>query len=419
MRNEHLFPTLDEARTRILSSIDVLGTQEAGGWCCAGRVLRQQIRSVIDCPQVDISLRDGYCLKAGLASAASTTNPVTLPVKGKSTPGREPSLVQTGTCAVITTGAPLPDGADAVVKYEDVEEREDSITITHAVRPGDYVRKRGEVARKGDIILEPGRLIDSTVEGVVVSLGPEVFEVSLQPRAGVIATGDELVPACAEVPPYSVRNSNTPVLFDLLADNGCELGFEGWSDDKEDSIVHELEWCLDDDPCDLVIISGGISGGRYDFVPAALERIGARILLRGIRMRPGKPLLFAKKGSTVFFAVPGNPVSVVVTFHMVIKPTVYAMQGREDCEPVALKAKCGEAFERKSAYTTFAPGVLDSDLEVRPARFLGSGDIGSLVEANCLVCVPEDVPAIDAGEIADVYPIGHIRTAGRKARRGS
>ena len=414
MRDEHLFASLDDARRRVLDNVRIVGTEKVGLADALGRVLRQRVVSDIDYPRADLSSMDGYCLDSRDASGASTSKPLTLPVRGVSTPGAEPPRLEPETCVLITTGAPLAAGADTVIKYEDVMENREgaevaSITLSRPVPPGECVRKRGEVTRKGSTVLEPGKLINPQVLGILASFAGEPYEVSRRPLAGVLATGDELMPPGRDPAPLAIRDSNSPTLAGMLEDAGCRVLRAGRTEDTETRIVRELEACAD---CDIVMISGGVSGGRFDFVPAALERLGARIVFRGVRMRPGKPVLFAIGGDTFYFGLPGNPVSVVVSFHMLFRPAILAMLGRPDCMPVSVRATAAGVFVRKPPYMSFAPAVLASDLTVRPVRYLGSGDIVSLAEANALVCVPEDVDEIGAGGAAEAYPLGWFKGGG-------
>lgn len=416
MRDEHLFASLDEARRIILGRIRVVGTEKVALADAPGRVLRGKVVSDIDYPRADVSSMDGYCLDSRLTASASGESPVTLPVRGKTTPGAEPPLAEPGACVLITTGAPLAGGADAVVKYEDVlehrgEREVESITISEPVRPGTYVRKRGEVVGKGATVLEPGQVITPEVLGILASFGQGPYDVSRRPRAGVLATGDELVNPGADLGRYSIRDSNSPTLAGLLEEAGCDVIRAEHAADTEDGIAADLERYGD---CDVVMISGGVSGGRFDFVPACLERIGTEIIMRGVKVKPGKPVLFAVKGRAHYFGVPGNPVAAVVAYRLLFKPAVLAMMGRSDYLPVSMKAKAAGAFGKKSPYVSFAPGVLGSDLTVKPTRFLGSGDIMALAGANALVCVPADVDGIAAGDTVRVYPFAPLRRGGKR-----
>ena len=416
MRDEHLFASLDEARSILLDRVRLLGTEKVSLAAAGGRVLRARVISDIDYPRADVSSMDGYCLDSSLARAASRESTVTLPVSGKSTPGAAPPRAEPGSCVLITTGAPLAAGTDTVVPYESVIEHLDGeevagITISAPLEAGEYVRRQGEVVRKGESVLEAGQVVTPEVLGILASFAGGPVEVSLRPRAGVLATGDELVAAGAELPAYSIRDSNSPTLAGLLRAAGCEVAWAAHAADTEAGIAADLERCSD---LDVVMISGGVSGGRFDFVPACLERIGAEVVMRGVKVKPGKPVLFAVRGRTHYFGVPGNPVSSVVSFHMLFRPAVLAMMGRSDCLPVWLEARAAGDFPKKSPYLTFAPGVLSSDLNVRPARYLGSGDIMSLAGANALVSVPEGQEGVKAGEKVRVYPIRELKHGGEE-----
>jgi molybdopterin molybdotransferase len=411
MRDEHKFSSLEDARRTLISRVPVAGAEEVALAGALGRVLRQRVTCDIDYPRADVSAMDGYCLSSRDTAQASAEAPLTLPVRGRSTPGAAPPAVVRGSCALITTGAPIARGADAVVMYEDVVEEEggESITLLRPVEPGAFVRRKGEVVSAGSVVLEPGIPITPAVLGILASFLGGPCKVTRRLRAGVLATGDELAPPGGTPGPYCIRDSNSPALAAMLESPGCEVVSAGRARDDVGAIVRGLR---DLETCDVVVVSGGVSGGRFDLVPECLEEIGAEVLLRGVRMTPGKPFIFASRGDTVYFGVPGNPVSAVVALHMLIRPAVLAMMGRRDYEPVGLRAVCAGAFPRKRGYTTYSPGIMDTDLSVRPARFLGSSDIMSLAEANVLVCVPEEVEEIGAGETALVYPMGWFRQAG-------
>ncbi|MGD9401729.1 MAG: molybdopterin molybdotransferase MoeA [bacterium] len=418
MRDEHLFATPDEARRIMLDHVRLMDTERVRLAGALGRVLRAPILSDIDYPRSDVSSMDGYCLASEGTAGASGASPLRFPVRGKSTPGAEPPRCEPGTCVLITTGAPLAKGADAVARYEDVTEHGEggevkgevtSIDIRKPVPPANYVRRQGEVIRKGDAVLEPGALVTPQALGILASFAAGPYEVSRRPRAAVLATGDELLPSGAALGPYSIRDSNSPTLAGMLESAGCDVAVSESAGDNQEVITGFLD---DRGDCDVVMISGGVSGGRFDFVPACLERIGARIILRGVKMTPGKPVLFALRGDTAYFGVPGNPVSAVVSLLMLIRPFILAMLGRTDYLPVSIEARCSGAITRKTPYVTFTPGLLTSDMVVTPMRFLGSGDIMSLAGANALISIPEDRDEVAAGDVARVYPFDLIKQGG-------
>lgn len=422
MKDEHLFASPDEARRILVDHVSVIGTERVPLEGALGRVLRERILSDIDYPRTDVSSMDGYCLAYDDTAGASAASPLRFPVAGRSTPGADPPGCEPGTCVLITTGAPLVRGADTVVRYEDVTEHREngdvtgeakgevkSIDIREPVPRGAYVRRQGEVIKKGEPVLRPGALITPQVLGILGSFAAGPYEVSRRPRAAVLATGDELISPGAGLGTYSIRDSNSPTLAGLLESAGCDVTRSGSAGDSEEDIAGILSDCAD---CDIVIISGGISGGRFDFVPGCLERIGAALVLRGVKMTPGKSFLFAERGGTAYFGVPGNPVSAVVSFLMLVRPFILAMMGRGDYLPVHIEARCADTVSRKTPYVTYTPGLLTSDLVVTPMRLLGSGDIMSLAGANALICVPEARQEVRAGETARVYPFDWIKQGG-------
>jgi molybdopterin molybdotransferase len=301
-----------------------------------------------------------------------------------------------------------------VAKYEDVTEHVEggeveSITITEPVPSGNYVRRQGEVVRAGDEVLKPGTHINPQVLGILASFSAGPYEVTRRPRAAVLATGDELVHSGAELGRYSIRDSNSPTLAGMLEELGCDVVRAGRAEDTQEGIARILGACGD---CDVVMISGGVSGGRFDFVPACLESIGAEIILRGVKMTPGKPVLFATRGDTAYFGVPGNPVSAVVSLHMLFRPVIMAMMGRPDYLPLSIEATCAGTISKKTPYVTYTPARLDTDLVATPMRFLGSGDIMSLAGANALICIPEDADEVAAGGAARVYIFDWFKQGG-------
>jgi molybdopterin molybdotransferase len=267
---------------------------------------------------------DGYAVRAGDTSGAAPEAPVSLAVVGELPAGREPTRsVRDGEAIRIMTGAPMPDGADAVVMVEYTERDGDSVRVLHAAQPGDHVRLAGGDLARGALVFTAGTVLGAAHVGVLASLGVHEVQAVRRARVGVLSTGDELVER-GELRPGQIRDSNRPMLLAPVAEAGADAVDLGVAPDDEAVINRTLEDALAS--CDVVLTSGGVSVGEYDYVKAALDRRGG-LQSWQVAIKPAKPLAFGVIGGTPVFGLPGNPVSSLVSFELFARPALLQMMG--------------------------------------------------------------------------------------------
>jgi molybdopterin molybdotransferase len=404
--------SLKEAQSIVTRSVRTLEQERLPRSRAVGRIIRQDVISDVDYPSADVSAVDGYCFAASATSGASQASPKRLRITDVVKAGKSPAFrLDMGSCASIMTGAALPGDTDAVVRREDVESVGQHIVIRAPVLPQNLVRKVGEIAKKGDLVLESGALITPLMAGLLSSLGSNDIDISRKPSVAVIATGDEIVPGNVYPPTGCIRGSNSPILTSLLTSAGCDVYDAGISHDTEEDLLGHVEMCLDRD---VIVTTGGVAGGEYDVVAECLKRIGADIVFSEVRMMPGRRTSFARKGDLALFCLPGNPVSAVVMFQMLVRPALMAMMGVKDVLPLPLKVRIASALEKQPQLLTLIPSRLLPDLRVQPVRFLGSGDVRGLARVNSLISVEEDIVSVAAENLVDVFPIEGVWSAAQQ-----
>ena len=287
---------------------------------------------------------DGYAVRAGDTISAGPEAPIGLAVVGELPAGRAPTRpVGEGEAIRIMTGAPMPDGADAVVMVEYTERDGDTVRVLHAARPGDHVRPAGGDLAAGDPVFATGTVLGPAHIGVLASLGVQDVDVVPRARVGVLSTGDELVEAGA-LHPGQIRDSNRPMLLALVAEAGAGAANLGMAPDDEAIITRTLENALAS--CDAVITSGGVSVGEYDYVKAALDAMGG-LVSRQVAIKPARPLAFGVVAGTPVFGLPGNPVSSLVSFELFARPALLQMMGRSQRFRPEVPATAAHAMPRK------------------------------------------------------------------------
>lgn len=408
-RDEHGI-TLSQAQRIVKHSVTLLGVENVPLAKSRGRILRQDILSDVDYPTADVSGVDGYCLDASDTQEAVPSRPVLLTLKAKVLAGTLPSTrLGKGECAHVATGAVLPDGADAVTRIEDVHLCGDRIALGRPVTAGSGVRKTGEIARKGERVLEEGRLIDAKAVGLLAALGAVSVAVSKRPRVAVLATGDEVVKDGQTPGRGFVRNSNTRMLTALLADLGLDVYDAGIARDTGRHVLQGIDRC---GKCDVVLLTGGTSVGEHDLVFQCLKEAHAEIGFRGLRMSPGRHMLFAKRRGQVYFSLPGGPVACLVLFHVIVRPALLAMMGARYPSPVPARARWTGPAQETSGCRTFVLSNFLPDLTVRPVRSRGRGDVLALERANSVTSFPEDVCRIEYDQIVEVFVVGPMQWTG-------
>jgi molybdopterin molybdotransferase len=383
----------------------------------AGRVLALPLFADRDQPSFARSTRDGFACRA---SEASVHIPLT--IVGTTHAGEAPSgPLPPGAAWEIMTGAPVPAGADAVVMLEHVEVVEGQLRLLppRKVAPGENIVAQGAQAHQGDLLLPAGTPLKPAQIALAAACGCAGLDVFLRPRVAILATGDELVPVESSPAPGQIRNSNGPMLAEMVEAGGGKPWLLPTAADNAQALDDALAQAAE---ADLLLISGGVSAGKFDLVEPALARAGARFHFTGVRIQPGKPLVFGelpvrnaranqnKNGTMCFFGLPGNPVSSAVTFLLFAAPVLAALAGSLESYPRFALARLASATDKNSkpGLTRFLPahcdfGAIAGQLpEVALVPWRGSGDLAALARANCFLVVPEETHQLEPGAIVRI-----------------
>jgi molybdenum cofactor synthesis domain-containing protein len=344
---------LDEVQAAIFGTVDVLEPVEAHRNDALGLVLAEAVRAPDAVPPFANTAMDGYAVRAADTAGASATAPARLRVVGELPAGRAPTTpVGPGEAIRIMTGAPMPDGADAIAIVELTErDGEDAVLVREEAQPGQHVRRAGGDLEAGQVVFGAGTVLGPAHVGVLATVDAQLVLAFPRARVGVLSTGDELVES-GPLSPGKIRDSNRPMLLAMLARAGADPVDLGSAVDDEDSMTATLADAVA--RCDAVITSGGVSVGDYDYVSAALERIAAtdptgasRVDWYQVAIKPAKPLCFAMVRGTPVFGLPGNPVSSFVSFELFARPALRRMMGHDDWFRPRVVARAAEAISRK------------------------------------------------------------------------
>lgn len=406
--------SVEEALQKILSCIEVLEPETKPILDCLGQVLAEDIRSTIDIPPLDNSAMDGYAVKAEDTHDASEASPKILSVTGKIAAGSMPrGEVKRGSAIRIMTGAPLPQGADAVVPFEDTDEvaRKAShrdlsqIGILCEVREGTNIRRKGEDIAKGSLVLKKGTVLRPAETGVLASLGHPAVAVIRRPVVSILATGDELTDIDQPLPAGKIYNSNTYTIAAEVRRYGGIAKILGIGRDSVRSLEQKIDEGLDSD---MLITSGGVSKGDYDVVKDVLAKCG-EITLQTVCMKPGKPLAFGMigKGSRKIshLGLPGNPVSSMVTFEQFARPAILRMMGKSNLAKPSIRAIMEDDIVDTDVRRLFARVTVakrNGKYYARVTGPQGSGILTSMVKANGLAVIPENTKRVKKGDIVEV-----------------
>lgn len=369
------------------------------------RFLAEEIVADSDLPPFDRSQMDGYALRA----LDTQTVPTSLQVVGESAAGRGwHNQLQAGQAVRIMTGAPVPDGADAVQQIEKTRETNGSVEVLSSVNEGRSIVKRGAEIKKGETVLQQGELITAPAIAVLASFGYSKVAVSQKPRVAVLATGSELVPVDQQPGQDQIRDSNNYSISAYSELAGATISSVGLSNDNPEALRAAIIAATE--TADVVITSGGVSVGAYDFTKTVLRDIGAEILFERVALRPGKPTVFAKlpNGSLVF-GLPGNPVSVSVTFNLFTRTALLAMQGALRTELESGTATLANNVKGSEDRESFLPATLQTDnngqLLAQPLKWGGSSDFVGFTRATALIVVPAGTNTVEAGQNVKVLTL--------------
>jgi molybdopterin molybdotransferase len=400
--------TVEQARERILSRVSVLTEERVPLLAALDRVLAEPVVSPREIPPWPNSSMDGYAVR----SADTRGGTVRLAVVGRIAAGAMPDrTVGPGEATRIFTGAPMPDGADAVIPQEDVEAHAESISVSRPVEPGAFVRPRGEDVRPGDRVLAPGQPIGPAEIGLLATLGWVQVRVRRRPRVAILSTGDELADLGREPGPGQIPNTNTYTLMAQTLEAGGDPINLGVAADRLDDIERRLSAIAH---ADMLVSSAGVSVGDLDLVRAALEKLGAELHLWQVSMRPGKPITFGSLRGRPLFGLPGNPVSAMVTFELFVRPALRKMLGHADLDRPRIVARAAEPIPNPGHRRAYLRVTLAPEHDHQVARLTGeqgSAILRSMVLADGFAVVPGDT-VIKKGEDVEVILLKSLRARG-------
>ena len=392
------FISVSQARSIILESVATVAAEQVRAQDAVGRTLRADVFSADNIPSFDNSAMDGYAVIAN-------DLPGRLQIRESVAAGSVPKrTVTAGTCARIMTGAPIPEGADAVVPVEwTALVSGDVVSIDRPVDPQKHIRRAGRDVKAQERVLGAGIRITPPMVGMMAAIGCSEVMVSRLPSVAIISTGDELVPAAAGLEPGKIRDSNGPGLAAQVRASGGAICGHFRARDNRDSIRRVIQEAR---RADLLVFSGGVSVGGHDYVKEVLEEMGMRSLFWKVRQRPGKPLAFGLLEGKAVLGLPGNPVSSAICFDQYGRTALAAMLGRARVSRCRHAAVLAEATPKKAGIHHFVRGIATVDksatLVVRDTGSQGSNIYSSMVRANCIIHLPETMQAAPAGTRVEV-----------------
>lgn len=388
-----------EAYNIVVSSTNPLGkTEEVNLPQSTGRVLAQDVVSDINMPPFRKTAVDGYaCRMSDIGGSLEIIEVIPAGVMPSKTVGK-------GQCSKIMTGAPIPAGADCVLMVEDTR----IIDPNHIEFTGNSTKANicelGEDIRIGDLSIEKGITILPKHIAIMAALGCHKPTVAVKPIVSILPTGDELVEPNIKPTGSQIRNSNGHQLISQVINCRAEPLYKGIVGDTREATYKAISEALD--KSDVVILTGGVSMGDFDYVPEIMEQLGIQIHFDSVAVQPGKPTTFGTKGNKLIFGLPGNPVSSFIQFELLVKPALQKMMGATSLNPLQIKAPLGADYKRKrSERLAFVPVLITEQNEVFPVEFHGSAHIFALAKANGIISVPIGVEKIEKGEFVDVRPI--------------
>jgi len=365
-----------------------------------GRFLAEEIVADVDWPPFDTSAMDGYAVRAADAAA---------PGQGLSErPGLvaagdgPPRALEAGEAVRVMTGAPIPDGTEAVVPVEDARREGGRVFASSAPRVGDHVRRRGESVTAGTILLERGQRLTAARIALAAFAGADPLPAYRRPRVTIAVTGNELVPVSQTPGPGQLRDSNGPMLAALCRASGRQASLRSAVPDEDGAVARLFREAGREE--DVLITSGGVSAGDLDLLPAEAERSGFHLLFHGVAMRPGKPIAVGLRGATLWFGLPGNPVSASVGFHLFVRFALDCLEGAAEPGLVVRRARLGRDIPvhgRRETYRDALLEFVEGEARVEPLRSLGSHDFAAHSRANALIRIPTDAGSLSAGTLVD------------------
>ncbi len=396
--------SFEDARKKVIDAVRALRGPLAAETIelsrAAGRVLAQAVTADRDYPPFDRSIRDGFALRSADARSGATLRCIGESKAGSGFDGG----MAAGECVQIMTGAAVPAGADAVVMIEHVSVDGDRVMLSRATPPGQSIVARGREARAGQELLSSGTRLGYAEMALAGQVGNHRIEVFKRPRAAILSTGDEVVDISATPGPWQVRNGNSVALETLARLAGAESESLGNAPDEKKELRRRIELGLE---ANLLIISGGVSMGKYDLVEMVLGELGTEFAYDSVAIRPGGPPVFGICRGKPVFGLPGNPVSTMVTFELFVVPAIDVLSGAEPRPLPIFRARLAHALRERSELTHFLPARVErtrGEPEVSVLPWQGSGDVVTMAESNAFLIVSPEKLNWEAGEMALVLP---------------
>ncbi|HVP42975.1 MAG TPA: gephyrin-like molybdotransferase Glp [Terriglobales bacterium] len=367
----------------------------------AGRVLAEAITADRDLPPFPRATRDGFAVRSQDVAKVPARLRIVAEIKAGDSAGH---AIAAGECAEIMTGAPAPPGADAVVMVEYTSRSGDMAELQRSAEPGQNIVPAGSEAKAGAELVAAGTRIRYPQVAVASAVGKSWLTVYKRPRVAVLSTGDEVVAIGRAPGPAQIRNSNSYSLSAQLEEAGAipeRLPI------APDVAARLRELIAEGLRTDLLLMTGGVSMGKYDLVEQVLAEFGAEFIFTGAEIQPGRPVVFGRAGKTYFFGLPGNPISTMVTFDLFVRPLLDALSGAPPAPLFFLQARLKSEVRTKTGLTRFLPALLTGEFEgaeVEAVHWQGSGDIAANARANCYLVVPPDREHLAAGEMVSILP---------------
>ncbi|MFQ5991925.1 MAG: gephyrin-like molybdotransferase Glp [Nitrospiraceae bacterium] len=395
---------LQEAQKTVLEACRVLGLEKIGLLDSLGRVLGEDIIAARDNPPWDNSAMDGFAVRwEDIKQEHAITKPVELKVIEDVQAGTVATKsVGAGQAIRIMTGAPVPKGADTVVKVEETESSADTVRIFKQIERGANIRPQGEDVKKGNCIIAKGTQIRPAEAGMLAILAKSFVLVHQRPRVAVLSTGDELADLDERFDEEKIVNSNSYGIASAVQEAGGIPILLGIAKDQPAALKEKIAHGLS---ADILVLSGGVSMGDYDFTKAVFKDLSAEMNFWKLAIRPGQPIAFGKIQGSLAFGLPGNPVSSMVTFEQLVRPAILKMAGHRSYGRPVIQAVFQEKFSKRNDRRHFLRGVVtreDGVLKVRTTGDQGSGILTSMVKANGLIDVPEEVERLNPGDTVNV-----------------
>ncbi|ARD48689.1 gephyrin-like molybdotransferase Glp [Sporosarcina sp. P33] len=404
-----------EAVERVMKNVHRLETEILPLEDTYGRVLAEPIVAKHDVPPFDRSPYDGFAIQAADSAGASGDERKAFRVIGEIGAGHVADRpIEKGESFRIMTGALIPEQADAVVMLEQTIENDDGFTLRKPFEAGENISRRGEDAKQGETLIEAGTVIHPGTIALLATFGYAEVRVAKRPVAGVLSTGTELLDVSDELEPGKIRNSNGPMIRAQLTRMGIGYRSYGMMEDDLDACTDMVKKALQE--TDLLITTGGVSVGDYDYLPVIYERLGAEVVFNKVAMRPGSVTTVAVLGDKLLFGLSGNPSACFTGFELFARPAILAMMGCTAPYMPKIQAVLGEDFKKANPFTRFVRAswaLTEQGIVATPAGFNKSSAVSSIARGNCIIVLPGGTRGFEKGMPVDVLLLGAEQGVGR------